>query len=322
MSNIKTETIRRLILDVFNNCGNIAKCQYIGRQKLISIEVGIKLSCAKKFCFFVLKMSWNPGGSFNGGFNNSMGGGFVNNTSNANTPGGKKQTTRRLQSVVPVVTRMIKYCQDDFKLFGLPAQIVSIVGRLINQDIQSTKATYQIEDHTGSIKALWWLDSDGDENPKLPAVKEGGYVKVFGTVRTQEGVKTLMVLKMFPVDDCNVINTHLLEVIDTRLHAEASSKNTAQKIKMNNPGANLANSMSMFDENLADNGQLNLTEMQMEVFRFLQAQQSQAGPDRATIIAHFPSNRRKEANEALDFLVNEGHAYSTIDNEHFKATDI
>lgn len=84
-----------------------------------------------------------------------------------------------------------------------------------------------IEDHTGQIKAVWWLENDvTDEAPELPTVKEGGYVKVFGTIRTQDGEKTLMVMKMFPIDDCNVCTTHVLEVITTRLQAEAMSKDT------------------------------------------------------------------------------------------------
>lgn len=263
-------------------------------------------------------MAWNPAG-----FNDSSGG-FLNNTTNFDSPGGKrKNPVKRLQSVVPVVVRQIRDSkEDEFKLFGMPSNIVSIVGILRDFDIQSTKATYTIEDHTGSLKAVWWLETEGgDETPKLPVVKEGGYVQVFGTVRVQDGTKNIMVLKMFPVDDCNIITTHLLEVINTRLQAEAMSKETAQTIRQNNPGASLANSMTMFDENVADNGQLNLTATQLKVFKILQADQSQAGPDRTTILSNFPPNQKRDANDALEFLVNEGHAYSTIDNEHFKPTD-
>jgi len=259
---------------------------------------------------------WNPG------FNDTEGG-FLNNTTNFDSPGGKKKNpVKRLQSVVPVVVRQIRDSKDEvFKVFGLPAQIVTLVGILKDFDVQSTKATYTIEDHTGAIKAVWWLESDGgDETPKLPIVKEGGYVQVFGTIRVQDGIKNLMVLKMFPVEDCNIITTHLLEVIHARLQAEAMSKDTAQSIKQNNPGATLANTMTMFDEHIPD-GQLNLTGTQLKVFKILQADRSQTGPDRATILSHFPPNQRRDANEALEFLVNEGHAYSTIDNDHFKPTD-
>lgn len=51
----------------------------------------------------------------------------------------------------------------------------------------------------------------------------------------------------------------------------------------------------MFDENVAINGQLNLTGIQLRVFKFLQADQSQTGPDRGSILAQFPPNQRKDA---------------------------
>nr|AEE62704.1 unknown [Dendroctonus ponderosae] len=264
---------------------------------------------------------WNTG--YNSGFNDSTAGGFLNNTTNDSPSVKQPKSVRRLQSVVPLVVRMLRDSGDEFKLFGMPVQIVSLVGILLEFDVQSTKASYTIQDHTGSIKAIFWLEGENcDEACKMPAVKEGGYVKVYGTIRNQEGEKALMVLKMFPIDDCNIILTHLLEVIDTRLQAEVMSKNTAQQIKQNNPGATLANSMTMFDENVVENGQHNLSGIQLRVYKFLQSDQSQAGPDIASILGHFPPNQRKDANEALDFLVNEGHAYSTIDNEHFKPTDV
>lgn len=99
-----------------------------------------------------------------------------------------------------------------------------LVGVLKDYEIQSTKATYKIEDHTGVIKAIWWLENDSDNVPNLPPVKEGNYVQVFGSLRNQDGEKFVMVLRMFLVEDCNVITSHLLQVIHTRLAAEKLSK--------------------------------------------------------------------------------------------------
>lgn len=90
------------------------------------------------------------------------------------------QKARRLQNVVPVVVRQIKDCPDEeFTLFGMQTQIVrnintlieiitdvlitlqlSIVGMVIDYEVQSTKAMYNIQDHTGDIKAIWWLETD------------------------------------------------------------------------------------------------------------------------------------------------------------------
>ncbi|XP_066143075.1 replication protein A 32 kDa subunit [Euwallacea fornicatus] len=257
------------------------------------------------------------------GFNDSMAGGFNNTTTNSDSPSKKAGAVKRHQSVVPVVIRMLNDCtEDEFKMFGLPVQMVSVVGILINYEVQSTNASYTIEDHTGTLKAMWWLDSDGDDGTtQLPSVKEGSYVKAFGTIKTQEDRRTLMILNMLPVDDCNVITLHLLEVIKSRLQAEDLSNAAAFQIQKNNPGAELANTMIMMDENGASNAPLNMSEIQKQVFRLLQADNTAAGPDRDSILNKFSDTRKREASEALDFMVNEGHVYTTIDNEHFKITE-
>ncbi|KAJ8937304.1 hypothetical protein NQ314_011943 [Rhamnusium bicolor] len=250
--------------------------------------------------------------------NESAGGGFLNNTATQVDSPAKKGTVRRLQSVVPVVIRQIRDSrEDEFKLFGMNTQILNLVGILRDYEVQSTKATYNIEDHTGQIKAIWWLENDGDSAPNLPAVKEGSYVQVFGSLRNQDGEKILMVLRMFLVEDANIITNHLLQVIHTRLAAEAMSKSSVT----NNPGAALANSMSFMDENMVDNGQMGLTSMQEKIFKILQTDNTTAGLSRQSVLNQFPPNQQREVNTALDFLINEGHAYSTIDNDHFKVTD-
>ncbi|KAJ8910504.1 hypothetical protein NQ315_012351 [Exocentrus adspersus] len=250
------------------------------------------------------------------------GGGFLNNTT-VDSPT-KKGAVRRLQNVVPVVIRQLKSCQEEeFKLFETKAQILNIVGVLRDYEVQSTKATYNIEDHTGSIKAVWWLENDSESTPNLPAVKEGSYVQVFGSLRNQEAGKIVMVLRMFLVEDANIVTNHLLQVIHARLGIEAMNKSSALQIKANNPGAALANSMSFMDENMAQNGQSGLTTMQQKVYQILQANDTTtAGTSRQNVLKHFTPNQHREVSAALDFLINEGHAYSTIDNDHFKVTDI
>lgn len=118
---------------------------------------------------------------------------------------------------------MVKYHFDTYCILSFK---LHLVGVLKDYEVQSTKATYRIEDHTGEINAIWWLENDTDNTPNLPPVKEGNYVQVFGSLRNQESGKIIMVLKMFPVEDCNIVTNHLLQVIHTRLAYEATSKSS------------------------------------------------------------------------------------------------
>ncbi|KAK9892258.1 hypothetical protein WA026_019059 [Henosepilachna vigintioctopunctata] len=249
-------------------------------------------------------------------------GGFFNNTNEAEDTPAKGQKARRLQNVVPVVVRQIKDCLDDeFTLFGMQTQILSFVGVVLDYEIQSTKAMYNIQDHTGVIKAIWWLETDKDNAPKLPIIKENAYVQIFGSLRIQENEKMVMVLRMFPVNDCNVVTSHLLQVIHARLEAEYMANNPSgppTAIKRNNPGAELANSMHFLEHNAQDTG---LTPIQSQIHEILRRTPSISGTSKSELLRQFPQNKSVEVMEALEFLINEGHAYSTIDTEHFKATD-
>nr|CAI5851401.1 unnamed protein product [Callosobruchus analis] len=259
---------------------------------------------------------------------NSAAGGFLNNTTNeTDTP--KKSGPKKSQSVMPLVIRQIENCYDEeFSLFGIKASILVLVGILRDYEVQSTKATYRIQDHTGTIKAVWWLENDADTTPNLPAVKEGSYVQVFGSLRKKEegtDENIIMVLRMFPVDDANIVYNHLLQVVHARLEAEHMSKNKEVMIKTNNPGAALANSMTFYDDNMDGTGGANnmgMTPIQHKVFILLQKDSSQNGLHRDAIMKHFPPNQRAQVNDALQFLNNEGHVYSTINNDTFKATDL
>ncbi|XP_056641576.1 replication protein A 32 kDa subunit [Diorhabda sublineata] len=253
--------------------------------------------------------------------NDSTAGGFLNTTTNQDETISENKPVRRSQNVVPLVIQQIKNChEDDFKLFGTPVQIVKLVGILKNFEVQSTKATYTIEDHTGSIKAVLWLESDGDTPTNLPNVKEESYVQLFGSLRHQNGEKTVMILRMFPISDCNIITSHLLETIYTRLSAEADSKRVLSDINVNNPGAALANSMSFVDYEMGGGGNSGLSPMQEKVFKILETDDTMNGMSRDTLYSKFPPNQHKQVNEALQFLSNEGHVYSTIDGDHFKVT--
>ena len=50
------------------------------------------------------------------------------------------------------------------------------------------------------------------------------YCQVFGSVRTQAGKKYIMIFRILPVEDPNVITTHILEVIHTPLKLQQIEK--------------------------------------------------------------------------------------------------
>lgn len=74
----------------------------------------------------------------------------------------------------------------------------------------------------GQIEGHVWNDDDSTIN--IPPLLIHTYARVVGSVRNQGGKKTLMLFHVEPLDSLNHLTSHMLEVIHTRLQAEANGK--------------------------------------------------------------------------------------------------
>lgn len=126
-------------------------------------------------------------------------------------------------------------------------------------------------------------------------MKEGNVVQIFGSIRVQDGERTIMILKMVPVDDCNVITTHLLRVIEARLAAQQ----LAERKYVGNGSTPLSSSLltttfaNTSESNTSDSG---LHPLQLEILKILQAipADNKVGINRKELLAKFPTHRAAE----------------------------
>ncbi|KAJ3663193.1 hypothetical protein Zmor_007497 [Zophobas morio] len=255
----------------------------------------------------------------------SVNGGFVNDGEGGGGSATKKrEQVRRVQSVVPVFISYITECSDEeFTLYGMPVQMVDIIGVLRNFDVQSTKATCLIEDQSGSIQAILWLETDGDSISALPPVKENCYVRVFGSIRTQDGSKMIMILKIIPIDDLNVVTHHRLQIIHAKVYAEKLATGGLPATQPVNHAAATNGTMSFGDIkiNTPQENPHGLKPIQAKIMSLLKNTTNYMGMAKSEILAQFDSAQAREVRATLDFLLDEGHAYTTCDNDHYKATD-
>lgn len=79
------------------------------------------------------------------------------------------QGGRRASRTAPIVIRQALHSgEDGIKIWGTEIQIVCIVARVRNIRMQSTKITYTIQDMTGRMTAVLWLDQEAmDEDVSL-----------------------------------------------------------------------------------------------------------------------------------------------------------
>lgn len=98
---------------------------------------------------------WGNEGSEMGG-----GGGFM--SGNAATPtqgGGGGQKRQRAQNIVPIhIKDVLDNTEETFQVHGQEVGMVVVVGLVKTVDNQATKSLYQIQDDSGEIEAVHWVD--------------------------------------------------------------------------------------------------------------------------------------------------------------------
>ncbi|XP_017043673.1 replication protein A 32 kDa subunit [Drosophila ficusphila] len=218
------------------------------------------------------------------------------------------------EGIVPLVIKQIVDAPEgNIEMFGMQYAMVCVAAIVRNIETSSTKITYTLEDHSGRIDAHYWLE-EGDAL-KAPEVMVNNYVKVYGTTRSQAGQKTLMVFKLLPVLDPNEVCTHLLEVLNARYRAEDYQN------KGGSDGAAAGSgSIANFTASQSTAIVSGLDPKQQAVFQAIKSNVSEEGISRKELKAKFSHISDSELTNILDFMISEGHIYSSIDADHFICT--
>ncbi|XP_022231663.1 replication protein A 32 kDa subunit [Drosophila obscura] len=218
------------------------------------------------------------------------------------------------EGIVPLVIKQIVDAPEgNIEMFGMQYGMACVVAIVRNVETSSTKITYTLEDHSGRIDAHYWLE-EGDAL-KAPEVMLNNYVKVYGTTRSQAGQKTLMVFKLLPVLDPNEVCTHLLEALNARYKAE----DYQNKGDSAGSGA-MATQSHDFTASQSTAIVSGLDSKQQAVFQAIKSNMSEEGINRKELKSKFSHISDSELNNILDFMISEGHIYSSIDADHFICT--
>lgn len=130
----------------------------------------------------------------------------------------------KAEGMCPVLVKQLDMsAEGTFQMWGMSFGMVTLVAIVRGIETSSTKITYTLEDFTGRVDAHYWLEEGASFNN--PDVMEGAYARVYGSVKTTGGKKTVMIFKLHAVNDPNEVNTHILEVLTARYKAEEYSRN-------------------------------------------------------------------------------------------------
>jgi len=254
-------------------------------------------------------------------------GGFYEQNSTqagAQTPGGGEKK-KRANNIVATHTKTVLDCGDDgLKIEGIEVGMVSIVGKILSTDHGETKSTIVIEDHLGTIEAVQWHDenSESPQDQEANGIIEGADVRIIGSVRTQQDKRYLMVFRVSLVQSEEEKDSHKLEVEHAKLLIRKMNDKENAAIGANNYG--LSNSMMSSSAPSTGSGAgASFGNAKYDsIYKMVAGCDREEGMSRDELSQQLAGKMsRKDVDDGLEFLSNEGHIYSTTDEDHFKTTD-
>nr|XP_002740859.2 PREDICTED: replication protein A 32 kDa subunit-like [Saccoglossus kowalevskii] len=239
---------------------------------------------------------WNQG-SYGGGYGDGGGGGFGSTQGGGgfmNSPGGfsspmqgsqEKSRGRRAQNLMPVtVAELINLTDDELKIGDIEVSMVTVVGLVRSVQQAPTNILYKLDDMSGpTMDVRKWVDSDDSSGDVDGAqpIPENTYVRVIGQLRSFGGKRNISAFKVRPLTDLNELTMHLLEVVHSHMYIEKAQTEETA----------------------------------------IQSCHDDTGISIDVIGQRLRGMSKDAIRNAVEFLSNEGHIYSTIDDDHFKSTD-
>lgn len=237
------------------------------------------------------------------------------------SPGGAvgQEKGKKKQNVVPVsVKEVMSAPEEGFMIEGMEVGMVILVGRVVGVDQAATKTVYQLEDDTGVVEVIQWLD----EGTKSVEHVEGSGVRVVGSIRNQGEKRHVMAFKIDPVAEQAQLDSHLLEIVCSQLKMRKLQHTLTGQAE---GATGLSNSMvggGLVVAPVVAAGQSFGKSSYDLVYNLIRGCMEEQGVERGAVLESVGGKCSKlDVDTALDFLSSEGHIYSTVDEDHFKTTD-
>ena len=266
---------------------------------------------------------WNNQGGFQGYNDQTQGGGGGYMSPGFGTPkaGQEKKSGNKAQNIRPVtVAEVLNAVQKEDKFFTGEIEIevsqITVVGLVTSVNETPTRIDYEIDDMTGPpINVKQFVDNDESlpDSERSQPMRENTYVRVCGHVRSIGGKRVVAAFRMTPIMDMNELTYHTLEIVYSHL--------MLNKLLGSTSGGGMSSSAN---EQYVDNsgGMVSgLSSVQNQVHMLIRGNNSEQGADIDSVCQQLRGVPEKAIRDAIEFLSSEGHIYSTIDEDHFKATD-
>ncbi|XP_042429471.1 replication protein A 32 kDa subunit A-like [Zingiber officinale] len=261
------------------------------------------------------------------------GGGFGLSQSSQNPDSGFSKN-RGATGLLPLTVKQISAAFDaaddksSIKVDGADATNIRLLGLVMNKAERATDVHFTLDDGTGRIDVIRWVNDASDAN-ETAVIQNGTYVSVSGSLKGFQDKKRAVAFSVSPVTDYNAVALHFIQCIHVHLwnakqkgndvfHNTTSNQISSQTVqKEYQPSV----SSQPFVSAGIGGSKTDTYKLVLDIFQEPSSLASDHGLhiDEVARRLGLPMNKIKEA---IDYYVDIGHIYSTIDDYHFKSACI
>ena len=226
---------------------------------------------------------------------------------------GETHTVRRV--TVKQLFQAVSGGTDDIIVDGQPVGNVTLIGKVSNFVSNATFISLELDDGTGKVLTKQFKQETVDYDLGND-IKDGIYVKVIGTMSQYSGEWHVNAFSIRPLDNHNELTYHLSQIMFQHAHFTQGDAG-AQAPAANQAGAGFNTAM--------DPGMQPVDAEVDSIFKDFETNMggNDAGFTVQDVVA--ASNNRLNADavmKCIHRLVDAGHLYSTIDDNHWKSCQL
>ncbi|XP_017576916.2 replication protein A 32 kDa subunit-like isoform X1 [Pygocentrus nattereri] len=201
--------------------------------------------------------------------------------------------------------------QGSFFIQGKEINQVGVVGIVRRTKPAVAYVVYSLDDMTGpSLDVKQWMDLEA-ANMNDRVIPPGTYIKVVGSLRSFENHRSMVAVSVRRVEDYNEITSHMMEVVQANLLNDGSSCSVTKN-------KTVTTIMSLSSSNKSTS--YGFTANQSQVFNLIKSCPLAEGIAMQSLMTSLKYLTTYDIRTCLKFLINEGHIFSTVDDDHFKST--
>lgn len=192
---------------------------------------------------------------------------------------------------------------------------IAIAGRVVNVSGGSTHITFKLDDGTGSIEVKTW---SGEPRPEV--VKNDSFVRVVGNIKAMGGKRHVNTACIRVVENEKEIKYH--ELLSKYVHLYLT-----KGPRVSQDDAYGGGGMMGHGANMSASGQMNEVQQKMNSLdafsrKVMEAIHGSEAPEGLHVRAllQMLGGREEHLLATIDGLKEEGHLYTTVDEDHLKST--